>query len=72
MHHSDDIGDLIRAARSGRTDHMIAPSIWPGGGADQTRPAAREWLRRWNPRHPVSGADIPGCGCASGRCAICN
>jgi hypothetical protein len=72
MPHPDDIGELIESARTGRSDHLIARSSWPGGSADHTRPAAREWLRRWDPRHPVSGGDVPDCGCASGRCAICN
>ena len=38
--------------------------------ADGAVPVAREWLRRWRPRPMV--VDLPPCGCAAGRCAVCN
>ena len=72
MDHPDASGAHIEAARSGAAHHLIARAEWPAGGTDLTRPAAREWLRRWSPRHPVSGGDFPVCGCAAGRCTVCN
>jgi hypothetical protein len=45
-------------------------SSWPGGGADRSEPGALAWLRRWRPGGP---APVPAvCGCASGRCLVCN
>jgi hypothetical protein len=49
-------------------------TCWPGGPNDRTEPAARGWLSRW---HPVAAAAavavaVPECGCASGRCTVCN
>jgi hypothetical protein len=42
---------------------------WPGG-ADRTDPVARRGPANW---HPIRlGAAIPVCGCASGRCDVCN
>jgi hypothetical protein len=43
---------------------------WPGGQADHTDSVARGWLRMWSPVKVV--AVVPLCGCASGRCSICN
>jgi hypothetical protein len=44
---------------------------WPGGHGDTTRPVAAEWLRRWRPvRGSVVG--LAACGCADGRCTVCN
>ncbi len=37
---------------------------------DKTHPVAREWVRRWGPDR--LGAEIPGCSCHAGRCALCN
>jgi len=75
MDRFDDIPGLILAARSVETRRMLvraARAAWPGGPSDRTEPAALEWVRRWRPRHPVSGADIPACACATGRCLVCN
>jgi hypothetical protein len=75
MDSHDDISALIASARSPQSQRMIARSagaVWPGGPADRTQPAALEWVRRWSPRHPVSADDIPACGCARGRCQVCN
>lgn len=37
---------------------------------DHTKPAAREWVRRWGPAR--LGATLPDCSCAAGRCPVCN
>jgi hypothetical protein len=75
MDRFDDISRLIASVRSVDATRMLARatrSAWPGGAADVTRPAALEWVRRWRPRHPVSGDQIPACACATGRCLVCN
>ena len=47
----------------------LSRSCWPGG-ADRHSPVASKWLRRWTPASmPVAAA---GCGCAAGRCSVCN
>lgn len=48
---------------------MVA-RLWPGGPADRSAPSAREWLRRWAPKREVAEPVV--CGCAAGRCAVCN
>ena len=48
----------------------VTAACWTGGAGDRTDRAAREWLRQWRPEK--LGAQIPTCGCAQGRCAICN
>jgi hypothetical protein len=50
-------------------ERLLARS-WPGG-ADRSVPAARAWLRAWG---PVRGGArlLPSCGCAGGRCGVCN
>jgi len=47
----------------------IRAQCWPGG-ADRSEPAALAWVRRWGPRAP--GTALPACGCAGGRCGVCN
>jgi len=43
---------------------------WPGGSADRSEPGALAWLQRWRPGGPTP---LPAaCGCASGRCLVCN
>ena len=42
---------------------------WPGGG-DRSVRIALEWLRRWGPSRAMAPA--PQCGCATGRCGVCN
>ena len=61
--------------RQGKPD-LVALSLerlldrcWPGG-ADRSVPVARTWLRAWGPSR--TGAPIPACGCATGRCDVCN
>ena len=62
---------------SSRTRHdglqladVINSRLWPGGSTDRTEPGAVDWLRRWRPDGP---APLPlVCGCATGRCLLCN
>ena len=75
MDSHDDITGLIRSARSVQSARMIARgagAAWPGGGADRTHPVALQWVRLWNPRHPVSASDLPTCACVTGHCTVCN
>jgi hypothetical protein len=44
--------------------------LWPRGVCDRSEPSALEWLRRWGPVR--RGAEVLGCSCALGRCAVCN
>lgn len=53
-----------------RLTHQLHVGCWPGGGADHVEPAALEWLRRWAPKTDAEPALV--CGCAAGRCGICN
>jgi hypothetical protein len=43
---------------------------WPGGPADRTEPAARDWLRLWHPAQALT--PLPACSCAVGHCGVCN
>jgi len=43
---------------------------WPGGSGDRSEPGALKWLSRWKRSGPVPL--LPHCGCASGRCLLCN
>jgi hypothetical protein len=58
---------------AGLTDDSAAMlhRSWPGGHGDVARPAAAEWVRRWT---PARGTDVAlaACGCATGRCTVCN
>ena len=56
-------------ALRGLTSRLIS-ACWPGGVPDRTNPAARAWLRYWRPQR--TGAELPVCSCASGRCTVCN
>lgn len=65
----------IRAAarpggESERWTERLLAAAWPGGTEDHTDAVARGWLRMWGPVRVV--ADVPDCGCARGRCLICN
>ncbi len=78
MHDERRIADLelhVRAAarpdpESLRLAQRLVGGCWPGGPADRSEPVARGWLRMWGPVKVI--ASIPACGCASGRCTICN
>lgn len=65
----------IRAAdRPGRESAILADRLmrtcWPGGHTDRSEPVARGWLRMWGPVKVV--VNVPECGCAHGRCTVCN
>ena len=59
IHFAREPGDAHRRALVARAAHV-----------DRAFPVAREWLRRWRPQPMV--ATPPDCGCAAGRCAVCN
>ena len=67
-------GHVRAAARPDRESLILADTLarfcWPGGPADRSEPVARGWLRMWGPVKVI--AAVPACGCASGRCTICN
>jgi hypothetical protein len=58
------------ASDTGRLVSAMLGRCWPGGTGDRTEAAALEWVRRWGPRS--AGAIPPTCGCALGRCRVCN
>jgi hypothetical protein len=72
----ESISDHIAAiaartpAEGRRLADLLTGVCWPGGGADHLEPAATAWLRRWTPAR--AGAATHACGCAGGRCGICN
>ena len=48
----------------------LSRRCWPNDAPDRTDPVALEWVRRWGPsRAPAISL---ACGCASGRCSVCN
>jgi hypothetical protein len=49
---------------------ILQVGSWPGGTADRTGPAGRDWARRWARACPHTA--VPECTCAEGRCAVCN
>jgi hypothetical protein len=71
----DDLAVHIRAAarpdgETARLARALNRACWPSGAQDSTDPVARGWLRMWGPTKIV--VDVPECGCAVGRCTICN
>ena len=64
-----DHDKLIRLAGEPGDPHRRA-LLARGSRTDAALPVAREWLRRWRPRPMV--VELPSCGCAAGRCAVCN
>jgi len=55
---------------SERLARVLVGSAWPGGHGDRSERGALEWVKRWR---PGSGHLEPlVCGCARGRCAVCN
>lgn len=71
----DALESHVRAAARprGESDLLTAELMdlcWPGGHADRSEPVARGWLRMWGPVKIVVA--LPHCGCAHGRCTICN
>ncbi|HEX8120108.1 MAG TPA: hypothetical protein VF549_02475 [Solirubrobacteraceae bacterium] len=68
-----DIAALVRSADASAVDVAGLTTLlrrsWPAS-SDGTRPAARDWLRRWRPvRVTAQPAD---CACAAGTCGWCN
>jgi len=57
-------------AETARLTRQLVSLCWPGGLSDRNEPMARGWLRMWGPSTIV--VDVPRCGCARGRCRICN
>lgn len=49
----------------------ISHRCWPDG-SDGHRPSAAEWVRRWRPERAAAANQLPACGCAAGRCVVCN
>jgi hypothetical protein len=71
----DSLAVHIRAAgrpltESDRFAQGLVDYSWPSGTHDRNEPIARGWLRMWGPNKLI--VDVPRCGCAEGRCAICN
>ena len=64
-----DPDEIIRLAREPGDQHRQA-LLQRATPTDAAQPAAREWLRRWRPRKMTIAP--PACGCAAGRCAVCN
>ena len=71
----DDVRAHIESisARSHRDAQRLADALrrreWPGGG-DRSEPGALAWLTRWRASGPAPLS--PACGCADGRCLVCN
>jgi hypothetical protein len=68
----DPIPHHIRAiaARTAADDEALVTRLARDCSPDRTEPAALPWVRRWAPVR--LGAGLPVCGCAAGRCAVCN
>jgi hypothetical protein len=67
------IAESVLAHRErARLAQRLWQRAWPAGGRDRTRPSAREWLRRWGPVRSPAEPLLPACGCAYGRCVVCN
>jgi hypothetical protein len=72
----DEIREHIESAarQEVRDAHRLTARLlracWPGGSADRSERAALAWIARWRPER--TGAPIPACSCATGRCDVCN
>jgi len=65
--------ESVSARAAPDTDRLIAAMLaasWPGGMGDRTNSVALDWVRGWGPRG--AGAAPHACGCAAGRCRVCN
>jgi hypothetical protein len=63
--------DVVARPDAGtRVAKYVFDTCWPGGGTDRTIQAARAWVDDWRPERVA--IDLTGCGCATGRCRICN
>jgi hypothetical protein len=63
------VGAAGRSARDPRALDRLLVRCWPGGG-DRLEPSAVRWVRRWGPQRVA--VTPPECGCAGGRCGVCN
>lgn len=61
---------IIRHLEAIDAGRDIARLLAFAGAPEVSRPAAREWVRRWPPT-PMN-VQAPGCGCRVGRCTVCN
>jgi hypothetical protein len=74
--HDDDVLAHIASisSQTHRDADQLAETLhgrsWPGGSSDRSEPGALAWVRRWRPGGPAPLA--PLCGCAKGRCLLCN
>jgi len=62
---SDRLARLIEARGSGRVAALLNEQR-----TDTLQPAALGWLKSWGPAGLVP--KLQACGCARGRCEICN
>lgn len=67
--HIESISSRTRGDVQQLTD-VLNTRLWPGGGSDRSEPGALDWLRRWRPGGPAPL--LVACGCANGRCLLCN
>jgi hypothetical protein len=67
--HIESIASRTHGELEALTDRLSGRA-WPGGGSDRTEPGALDWLRRWRASGPAPL--LPLCGCAKGRCLLCN
>jgi hypothetical protein len=67
--HIESISSRSTRDAQALTDRLSGRA-WPGGQSDRTQPAALAWLRRWRASGPAPLAEL--CGCAQGRCLVCN
>ena len=79
MHESPQDAFLAAIVESVRTRSQVQAAAleaslerrcWPGGTADHVEPGALPWVRRWGPTRMAPA--LPECGCAEGRCRVCN
>ena len=79
MHESPQDAFVVAIVESVRTRSSIQTAAleaslerrcWPGGTADRSDPGALPWVRRWGPTRMAPAP--PDCGCAEGRCHVCN
>lgn len=51
-------------------ENRLLGRSWPGGVDDRSEPGALGWMRNWRPAGPAPLPEL--CGCAAGRCLLCN
>ena len=71
-------GHIVSVAQREPDDNVVLADAlhsisWPDGGLDQRHPGAQLWFDRFIRWHGSGPQPIPrSCGCAMGRCLICN